>query len=124
MVCSLNHEFMTFHFFSKQTQIKLNSYYGHIIKNGNIGTNNTIMSKDNMSDYEKAKELGCINPNRWEEGIDHHPMSERVVRFMAETDFKDHNLHVDISVGGDGDNGEVFMYLMDGFFEMLDKTNE
>lgn len=26
-------------------------------------------------------------------------------------------------VGGDGDNGEQLLYLMDAFFEMLDKVN-
>jgi hypothetical protein len=28
-----------------------------------------------------------------------------------------------IKTGGDGDNGEHMMYLMDAFFEMLDKDN-
>jgi len=71
-------------------------------------------------DYQKAKELKLTQLNRWENGISHHPMSERVVKFMAEYDFRDCNDSMDINIGGDGDNGEEMMFLMDAFFEMLD----
>ena len=71
-------------------------------------------------DYEIANNLGLTNLDRWKDGIDHHPMSERLVRFMAAHDFNDYNDSMSICVGGDGDNGEQMMYLMDTFFEMLD----
>lgn len=74
-------------------------------------------------DYKKADQLGLTELNRWEDGIDHHPMSNRLVRFMADHDFNDYNDSLCIKVGGDGDNGEHLMYLMDAFFEMLDKAN-
>jgi hypothetical protein len=71
-------------------------------------------------DYLRARNLGLTNKNRWEEGIEHHPMSERIVRFLVEHDFNDYNNHFYWKVGGDGDNGESLMYQMDAFFEMLD----
>lgn len=74
-----------------------------------------------MTDYDKAKELGLIKTTRWQDGIPHHEMSNRVVRFMMEHDFNDCDDSMCIKVGGDGDNGENMMYLMDAFFEMLDK---
>ena len=71
-------------------------------------------------DYARAQELGLTQKNRWEEGIDHHPMSERLVRFLAEHDLADYADYFCWKVGGDGDNGETLMYQMDAFFEMLD----
>jgi acyl carrier protein len=76
--------------------------------------------EDTRSDYEKASELGLTNVNRWEDGIEHHPSSERLVRFIAEHDFNDYDDYFCWKVGGDGDNGETLMYMMDAFFEMLD----
>lgn len=80
--------------------------------------------KQAQEDYQKAVELDLTNINRWEKGIDHHPMSERIVRFLAKHDFNDYNDYFCWKVGGDGDNGETLMYELDAFFEMLDKTNE
>lgn len=75
-------------------------------------------------DYKKAKELGLTSINRWEDGIDHHPMSERIVRFLADHDFHDYDDFFCWKVGGDGDNGEFLAFQMDAFFEMLDKEKE
>ena len=75
-------------------------------------------------DYDRAKVLGLTQKHRWEEGIEHHPMSERIVRFLSEHDFYDYNDHFCWKVGGDGDNGEALMYQMDAFFEMLDIINK
>ena len=73
-------------------------------------------------DYQKADELGLTELDRWGKGIDHHPMSERLVRFLQDHDHHDYNDYFDWRVGGDGDNGETLMFQMDAFFEMLDKT--
>lgn len=62
----------------------------------------------------------CINV-RWEEGMDHHPESEKVIRAMALVDYKLCGLALDISTGGDGDNGETMMYMLDIYFEAMDK---
>ena len=74
-----------------------------------------------MSDYQKAKELGLTNLNRWENDIEHHSMSVRLMKFIAEHDFNDYNDYFCWKTGGDGDNGETLMFLMDAFFETLDK---
>lgn len=75
-----------------------------------------------MTDYEKAKELGLTSIDRWSEGMHHHPMSVRLMEFIAKHDFNDYDDYGDWNYGGDGDNGETLMFQMDAFFEMLDKT--
>jgi hypothetical protein len=75
-----------------------------------------------MSDYKKAKKIGLTDLNRWEDGIDHHPMSERLMSFLKEHDFNDYGDYFCWKTGGDGDNGEILMYQMDAFFEMLEKS--
>ena len=75
-------------------------------------------------DYDRAQVLGLTNISRWERGINHHPMSERLGRFLAEHDFHDYDDYFCWKVGGDGDNGETLMYEMDAFFEMLDKEKK
>ena len=73
-----------------------------------------------MTDYEEAKKSGLTNLNRWEAGIEHHPMSKRLVRFLAEHDFHDYDDYFCWKIGGDGDNGETLMYQIDAFFELMD----
>lgn len=75
-------------------------------------------------DYREAKKLGLTDLDRWEDDVDHHPMSERIVRFMADHDFQDYNDSMCIKMGGDGDNGEHLMYLMDAYFEMIDENGK
>jgi hypothetical protein len=62
-------------------------------------------------DLEKAKALGLVDIDRWSDGIDHHPMSERCIRYIYDEG------SVDISVGGDGDDGECMMFALDSFWE-------
>lgn len=59
--------------------------------------------------------------NRWENGIDHHPMSQRLMSFLLEHDLNDYNDYFCWKKGGDGDNGETLMFEMDAFFETMDK---
>jgi hypothetical protein len=54
---------------------------------------------------------------RWEEGIDHHPLSEELVRKIADYDFEYNDDYFCWKVGGDGDNGETLMYVLDMIFE-------
>lgn len=54
---------------------------------------------------------------RWENGIDHHPRSDELVRKIAEIDFKYGSDFFGFKIGGDGDNGEHLMYLLDIVFE-------
>jgi len=73
------------------------------------------------ADYKKAVQLGLTKIDRWGTGKNHHPMSERLVRFLCKHDFNDYNDYFCWKVGGDGDNGETLMYEIDAFFEMLDE---
>lgn len=77
-----------------------------------------------MTDYDQAKELGLTKLNRWEDGISHHPMSVRLMKFLSKHDYHDYNDYFCWKMGGDGDNGESLMYEMDAFFETLDKQKE
>jgi hypothetical protein len=77
-----------------------------------------------MSDYESAVKHGLTQKNRWEDGIDHHPMSVRIMDFLCDHDFNDYGDFFCWKTGGDGDNGESLMYEMDAFFEMLDLNKE
>ena len=54
---------------------------------------------------------------RWENGTPHHHLSEKLVRAVADLDFKYAGDFFCFKVGGDGDNGEHLMYLLDIFFE-------
>jgi len=58
------------------------------------------------------------NPEeRWEEGIEHHPLSEKLFQHIMDLDLNHNNDYFCWKKGGDGDNGETLMYLLDMFFE-------
>lgn len=61
---------------------------------------------------------------RWENGIAHHPKSMEMFRRMAEIDLQYMDDYFCWKAGGDGDNGEQLMYLMDIFFEEKDKSKD
>jgi len=65
----------------------------------------------------KKPRVPSNEPDRWGHGIEHHPRSEELVRFVAENDFENYDDYFQWEVGGDGDNGESLMYEMDSFFE-------
>lgn len=77
-----------------------------------------------MSDYTKAKKINLTNIDRWAQNLDHHPMSKRLMDFIALHDFFDYGDYFCWKTGGDGDNGEALMYEMDAFFELLDIENK
>lgn len=58
--------------------------------------------------------------DRWERGFDHDPRSEEIVRALDDLDWKFYDGHLDIRFGGDGDNGESMMYLLDWWFAERD----
>jgi len=56
---------------------------------------------------------------RWENGIPHHPKSMEIERIIREADrMVDSSL--DMRFGGDGDNGEELLYVLDIYFEEED----
>lgn len=59
--------------------------------------------------------------DRWSAGIDHHPKSEQLVCELADLDYVYFNDHFDWKTGGDGDNGEALMYMLDVLFDLYDK---
>lgn len=59
---------------------------------------------------------------RWEQGVPHDSRSKELIRALSELDWEFLNGHFDIKVGGDGDNGESLMYLLDIYFERKDKA--
>jgi hypothetical protein len=69
---------------------------------------------------KKKKEL-TIN-ERWEQGVAHDPRSVTLYKGIADIDFKDGGDYFCFKSGGDGDNGEHLMYLLDIYFERKDKT--
>ncbi len=61
---------------------------------------------------------------RWEEGIDHDPRSEEIVRWIADYDLNYCDDYFCWKVGGDGDNGETLMYELDEYFAAKDRDSE
>lgn len=61
---------------------------------------------------------------RWEKGIDHHPLSKKIYAAIAAIDSEHGGDHFCFKSGGDGDNGEHLMYLLDIHFEQQIKHDE
>mgnify|MGYP003395604573 CR=1 FL=1 len=59
---------------------------------------------------------------RWEQGISHNPKSEALYKRIEELDYANGDTFCWKS-GGDGDNGEQLMYLLDIIFEQDEKRN-
>ena len=53
---------------------------------------------------------------RWENTA-HHPMAVKLMAWMMDIDLHAYNDSLYLKAGGDGDEGEHLMFLMDGFFE-------
>lgn len=65
-----------------------------------------------------------ISPDdRWDQGLDHDHRSESLYRFLADYDLKFGGDSMGFKAGGDGDNGENLMYLLDEYFAALDSEN-
>ena len=61
---------------------------------------------------------------RWEKGTPHHPRSVALYKSIEELDWKFGGDFFCFKSGGDGDNGEHLMYLMDIHFETEDKKKK
>lgn len=57
---------------------------------------------------------------RWEQGIEHDPRSVALYKSIAKLDFEHCSDYFRWKSGGDGDNGEFLMYLLDIHFELED----
>lgn len=58
--------------------------------------------------------------DRWEQGIPHDPRSEALYKAIAQIDYKECGDSFGFKSGGDGDNGETLMYILDQYFYDLD----
>ena len=70
---------------------------------------------------KKLKTRKLTINDRWEQGIDHDPRSVEIYEAIAKIDFEECSDSFQFTSGGDGDNGETLMYLLDLYFE--DKDN-
>ena len=59
---------------------------------------------------------------RWEQGIEHQEESEELYAEIADLDFTIGGDRFCFKSGGDGDNGEHLMYLLDIIFEKRKET--
>ena len=78
---------------------------------------------DKHSNLIKQLENARINTdinNRWENGINHHPESERLADEIDSIDWLYLNDFFGFKFGGDGDNGEFLLYILDILFELRD----
>ncbi len=62
--------------------------------------------------------------DRWETGIEHDSRSEEIYKFISEYDWRFNGDAFGFSAGGDGDNGEELMYLLDEYFAAKDSEAE
>lgn len=58
---------------------------------------------------------------RWEKGVPHDGRSRDIYNHIAKKDFEECGDSFCFKSGGDGDNGEHLMYLLDDYFEKQDK---
>lgn len=65
-----------------------------------------------MSEYKVTIPID----ERWESGIPHDPFSKKMMEFIADYDFHECSDFFCWKIGGDGDNGEQLMYLLDEYF--------
>lgn len=78
-----------------------------------------------MANHLKPKVKVTVLPDdRWEQGLDHDERFEALYRFLAEYDSKFAEDSMALSSGGDGDNGEALMYLLDEYFAALDSEQK
>ena len=70
--------------------------------------------------YERIVQSGVnldIN-DRWEKGIEHHKKSEELARLIDAVDMLCLDNYFCLKFGGDGDNGEFLLYILDIIFEL------
>ena len=63
------------------------------------------------------KELAIDLGARWENGVDHHPLADKLSRLIGEIDYHHCSDSFCLKHGGDGDNGENLCAILSEIFE-------
>lgn len=79
----------------------------------------TVFEKELIERLDSAGIDG--NFDRWSEGIDHNLKSTELFELIRAIDWLFFGDFFGWKAGGDGDNGEIFMYELDILFDLLDK---
>jgi hypothetical protein len=74
--------------------------------------------------YYKEKQMTKTVNQRWEDGDDHDKRSEELYDFIEKKDHKECHDSFCFQSGGDGDNGETLMFILDDWFELQDKAKK
>ena len=69
----------------------------------------------NVEEVTVKKKMNRIDA-RWEADVPHDPRSKALYEAIAKLDYENGD-NFDFKSGGDGDNGETLMYLLDIYFE-------
>ncbi len=72
----------------------------------------TILENRLVAECAEAGINTSIN-DRWENGVPHHPRAEIWARRIAAADWLFADGCFDLKFGGDGDNGEFLLYILD-----------
>lgn len=91
-----------------------------------------FLDQDALDRYnDKRKEIASRYPsidldinNRWESGTEHHKKSLEIMKQLQSLDLYFNSDYFCWKSGGDGDNGESLMYLLDIIFEAQDAKQE
>ena len=78
----------------------------------------------NDKNDKKDKKVETDIVKRWEQGIEHDPKSKELVKSIAYLDYKYGNDFFNFKIGGDGDNGEHLMYLLDIYYELEEEEQK
>ena len=82
------------------------------------------MNDENDKNVKKDKKVETDVVKRWEQGIEHDPKSKELVKSIAYLDYRYGNDFFSFKIGGDGDNGEHLMYLLDIYYELKEEEQK
>lgn len=83
------------------------------------------LSKSTKELFARLEKAGIdASVDRWSAGTPHHPKSESLVSELSDLDWIFFNGYFDWEIGGDGDNGETLMFMLDVLFDLHDKEKE
>ena len=85
-----------------------------------------FLDQEGVDNYIKKREelkhngINYDLNNRWETGVPHHKKSLQIMKRISDLDMYFQGDYFCWKYGGDGDNGESLMYLLDLYFEEED----